>query len=160
MKTEPGYEPLANVLQEALDQSQLGKGRERHANDKPFLEQPIMTEGRNLGPAGLAFQARKKIREALNCPDDERAIRDLLGAVNYTAAMVLLRREGQEKYLRENAAGREYALPPGERASVRCHHEETVNIDPTISNGYTQRCLICGAFLRHQGPVPNKPWLY
>lgn len=88
-----GYEPLAVILQEALDQAQSGKGKRCHANGKPFLQQPIMVGGRECGPGGLAFQARKKILEALNCTDDARAIADLLGAINYTAAMVLLRRE-------------------------------------------------------------------
>ena len=89
----PGYQPLANVLQAALDQAQAGKGNQRHANGKPFLEQPIITDGRACGLAGPAFQARKKILEALNCPDEERAVQDLLGAIVYTAAMVILKRE-------------------------------------------------------------------
>lgn len=93
MKTEPGYEPLAQVLVEALDQAQHGKGKKCHANGKPFLEQPIMTGGRECGAGGLAFQARKKILEAMNCTDDTRAIGDYLGAINYVAALVLLRRE-------------------------------------------------------------------
>lgn len=95
MKTEPGYEPVAGVLQEALDQAQHGKGRQRHANNKPFMEQPIMEEARNSGPGFLSGQVRKKILEAKNCPDDERAIADLLGAIVYTVAMVLERRERQ-----------------------------------------------------------------
>ena len=41
----PGYEPLARILQAALDQAQCGKGKRLHANDSPFLEQPIITEG-------------------------------------------------------------------------------------------------------------------
>lgn len=88
-----GYEPLADVLQEALDQAQRGKGAKCHANDKPFLEQPIMVEGRTVGPGFLAGQVRKKVLEAMNCSDDDRAIEDLLGAINYTAALILLRRE-------------------------------------------------------------------
>ncbi len=88
-----GYDPLASVLVEALDQAQRGKGKKCHANGLPFLQQPISAGGRECGPGGLAFQARKKILEALNCEDDERAITDLLGAMNYAAAMVLLRRE-------------------------------------------------------------------
>ena len=45
------------------------------------------------GPGGLAFQARKKILEALNCTDLDRAVEDLLGAINYTAAMIIVKRE-------------------------------------------------------------------
>ncbi len=93
----PGYQPLANVLQAALDQAQAGKGNQRHANGKPFLEQPIITDGRACGLAGPAFQARKKILEALNCPDEERAVQDLLGAIVYTAAMVILKEEEWQK---------------------------------------------------------------
>ena len=93
----PGYQPLANVLQDALDQAQAGKGNQRHANGKPFLEQPIITDGRACGLAGPAFQARKKILEALNCPDEERAVQDLLGAIVYTAAMVILKEEERQK---------------------------------------------------------------
>lgn len=93
----PGYEQLANVLQDALDQAQAGKGSQRHANGKPFLEQPIITDGRACGLAGPAFQARKKILEALRCPDEERAVQDLLGAIVYTAAMVILKEEGRQK---------------------------------------------------------------
>lgn len=89
----PGYEPLAAVLQEALDQAQHGKGARCHANGKPFLEQPIMTGARECGEGGLTFQARKKILEAQNCADDARAITDMLGAINYVAAQVILRRE-------------------------------------------------------------------
>ena len=94
----PGYQPLANVLQAALDQAQAGKGNQRHANGKPFLEQPIITDGRACGLAGPAFQARKKILEALNCPYEERAVQDLLGAIVYTAAMVILKEEERQKW--------------------------------------------------------------
>ena len=93
----PGYQPLANVLQAALDQAQAGKGSQRHANGKPFLEQPIITDGRACGLAGPAFQARKKILEALNCPDEDRAVQNLLGAIVYTAAMVILKEEEWQK---------------------------------------------------------------
>ena len=98
----PGYQPLANVLQAALDQAQAGKGNQRHANGKPFLEQPIITDGRACGLAGPAFQARKKILEALNCPYEERAVQDLLGAIVYTAAMVILKEEERQKWNETN----------------------------------------------------------
>jgi hypothetical protein len=93
MNIEPGYEPLAEVLQEALNQSQLGKGKVCHANGLPFLQQPIMQGARESGEGGLVFQSRKKILEAYNCKDDDRAITDMLGAINYIAAQVILRRE-------------------------------------------------------------------
>jgi hypothetical protein len=42
MIVEQGYEPLYGTLCCALNQAQSGKGKERHANDEPFLKQPIM----------------------------------------------------------------------------------------------------------------------
>lgn len=93
MKVEQGYEPLAEVLQEALDQAQKGKGAICHANGLRFIDQPIMQGAREAGEGGLVFQSRKKILEAMNCKDDDRAITDLLGAINYIVAQVLLRRE-------------------------------------------------------------------
>jgi hypothetical protein len=90
-----GYHPLFGVLIDALDQAQHGKGRERHANNLPFLEQPIMVEARSVGLGFPAGQARKKILEAVRCAGQEpnRAIADLLGAINYTAATILAIRE-------------------------------------------------------------------
>ena len=103
MRVEPGYEPLAEVLQQALDQSQIGKGKECHANGLPFLDQPIVTEGRVVGPGFHVGQARKKVLEAMNCEDDDRAICDYLGAIVYIAALVILRRE--RKLSREKEPG-------------------------------------------------------
>lgn len=97
MEVKPGYEPLAAVLQEALTQAQTGKGAICHANGLPFIQQPILCGAREAGEGGLVFQSRKKILEAKNCKDDDRAIRDLLGAINYVAAQVILRRELAEK---------------------------------------------------------------
>jgi len=86
-----GYLPLSGVLVQALDQAQYGKGRDRHANGLPFLQQPIMIETRSVGLGFPAGQARKKILEAINCCEShpDRAIADLLGAINYTAAAIL-----------------------------------------------------------------------
>ena len=86
-----GYDSLSDVLTAAINQAAYGKGLERHADKRPFHEQPIMRETEAVGlghPAGLA---RKKILEAVRCCHDhpERAIADLLGAINYTAALVI-----------------------------------------------------------------------
>ena len=93
MNVEKGYEPLAEVLQEALHQAQRGKGAICHANGLRFIDQPVMQGARDSGEGGLTFQSRKKILEAQNCKDDKRAIEDMLGAINYVAAQVLYRRE-------------------------------------------------------------------
>lgn len=99
-QSEPvaGYESLAAVLNEALDQASHGKGKERHANGRDFLDQPIMEIGRMVGVGYQTGQAMKKTQEAvgmLNRDQRDRAIAELLGAINYLAAAVILIREGE-----------------------------------------------------------------
>lgn len=96
MKTEPGYEPLASILQEALDQAQTGKGKERHATDEPFAQQEICNGARLCGLGAMAFQVRKKILEAVRLIERngvEAGAPDILGAINYAAAMLIVARE-------------------------------------------------------------------
>ena len=91
---QPGYEPLAKVLQAALDQSALGKGRDRHATTgKPFTSQPICEIGRMVGIGYNVGQAMKKGQEAMRLPT-ERAQAELLGAIVYMASAYLLLGEG------------------------------------------------------------------
>ncbi|NJL06844.1 MAG: hypothetical protein HC900_00210 [Methylacidiphilales bacterium] len=90
------YGPLADVLMAAAAQAAIGKGRERHANGRAFLDQPIMENGRTFGLGFPIGQAAKKSREAFDMArrgEHDRAERELLGAVNYLAAAVLLIRE-------------------------------------------------------------------
>lgn len=88
-----GYYPLFRVLTDALDQSQRGNGKDRHARGaEPFRRQPILEITRMVGAGGPAFQAMKKIQEALGMVDRgerEAAIRELHGAIVYTAATVI-----------------------------------------------------------------------
>lgn len=87
---EPGYERLAEVLEEAFAQAAHGKGAERHAGGQPFHEQPMQQISELLGNVdGMAFQAIKKIREARGLPTVEAQVRELLGAINYVAGMVV-----------------------------------------------------------------------
>lgn len=93
-----GYGPLARVLEDAYEQSAAGKGKERHANGRPFLKQPIMEIGRMLSSTcdGQLYQAIKKAQEASGMiarEDFEAAERELLGGIVYLAAAVLLVRE-------------------------------------------------------------------
>lgn len=88
-----GYEPLAIVFDEALYQAQSGKGKERHANDRQFMDQPIMEIGRMVGPGFAIGQAIKKGQEAIRLSAISAQERELLGAINYLAAAILLIRE-------------------------------------------------------------------
>ncbi len=85
----PGYESLAAVLQKAHDQAAIGKGKERHANGLPFENQPMSVINRQLGSIhGFIYQAQKKSLEATRL-QKERAVAELLGAINYLAGAVI-----------------------------------------------------------------------
>jgi len=94
------YKGLFNVLMDAYLQASVGKGKERHAEDKPFEDQDICREARDIGLAGPIFQARKKCKEALRLVElgrPDQAVTDLLGAINYIAATVIVIREQRPK---------------------------------------------------------------
>jgi len=95
--TDPKYAPLAYVLHEAYDQAAKGKGHERHADGKAFVDQPIFEIARMLhGIDGQTFQIMKKAQEAARMVRNgqhDAAVRELLGAINYAAAAVLHIRE-------------------------------------------------------------------
>lgn len=96
LEVKPGYEPLYKTLQEAAFQASRGKGSERHAGGKAFIDQPIFTIAREHGLAFLTGQAAKKLGEAhtlLSIFGEERAIAELYGAIVYTAAAALLLKE-------------------------------------------------------------------
>lgn len=93
---DPSYAPLIEVLKAAHEQAARGKGKERHDNGKSFDRQPIMEIGRMVGPGFAAGQAMKKAQEAagmLERRDYRAAEAELLGAINYLAACVMLVRE-------------------------------------------------------------------
>ena len=94
--TDP-YAPLWRVLEAAYDQAANGKGKERHANDKAFTAQPIMEIARMVGPGYQLGQAMKKAQEAggmIQRGHTHAAKAELLGAINYLAACVLLIEDG------------------------------------------------------------------
>lgn len=81
-----GYDILQAALGAAYDQAARGKGKERHANDLPFGEQPICTLNRMQGtPHGATYQVMKKVQESSRLPVP-RARHELLGAIVYAAA--------------------------------------------------------------------------
>lgn len=81
------YQELFHVLDEAYDQAARGKGKERHASEENFEEQPIMWIEKHFKSFQLG-QAVKKLHESQGLPVD-RAVRELLGAINYIAARVI-----------------------------------------------------------------------
>lgn len=89
-KDRNDYLPLLRTFLGALEQAAYGKGRERHANDLPFIEQPILTMAHMLdSDAGLAQQVIKKTIEARTLPTKAARISELRGTLVYAAAMIL-----------------------------------------------------------------------
>lgn len=92
--SDPDYAALAKVLDAAYEQAAYGKGRERHARGNPFEEQHMQTISRLLqSERGMAFQAIKKLTEGLDLQTHEQRERELLGAINYIAGIVVYWRE-------------------------------------------------------------------
>ncbi|WP_421930026.1 hypothetical protein [Nitratireductor rhodophyticola] len=94
----PDYATLAEILQAAHNRASAGKGRERHAHGKPFLQQPIMEIARMLpsGIDGHAYQIMKKAQEAAHMSrrgQREAAMKELMDITVYASAAVLMLRE-------------------------------------------------------------------
>lgn len=88
-----GYDKLREVLRRAVEQAAVGKGKERHAHGEPFHEQKIVKLTEWTGGTGFAVgQACKKALESTRLPRD-RAVAELLGAINYLAAAVIVLEE-------------------------------------------------------------------
>lgn len=88
------YASLRRVLAEAVTQASNGKGMERHAAPgEPFHQQQIVKLGVWLDSDHYQVgQAVKKALESQRLPRDA-ARRELLGAINYLAAAVLVLEE-------------------------------------------------------------------
>lgn len=86
--TPANYLSLQAVLDEAFNQAAYGKGAQRHAQSKPFEEQPMQ---KLIELYGIGFglgQAGKKMQEAQRM-EVEPAVRELLGAINYIAGTII-----------------------------------------------------------------------
>ena len=68
-------------------QSSGGKGVNRHANDRAWEDQPILTIQRAVGTGFAIGQAMKKVQEAERMPVD-RALEELKGAIVYLAGFI------------------------------------------------------------------------
>lgn len=91
------YLPLLNVLLEAHAQAASGKGAERHANGRPFVDQPIFQINRAIGSAhGAIYQVAKKAEESAKM-QPEKACAELMGSIVYAAASIILIREFASK---------------------------------------------------------------
>lgn len=88
-----GYDSLRKVFEMAVKQASEGKGAERHSDGQPFEDQTILQTTRAHGLGFATGQAEKKLRESHKLRPMEhgrqRAIAELLGAINYTAAAVI-----------------------------------------------------------------------
>lgn len=89
------YHSLATTLLGAFEQAAMGKGKERHANDLPFVDQKILRLPAQQGhPGGLIYQVAKKALESERMAPDAR-IRELNGVIVYASAAIIFT-EGQQ----------------------------------------------------------------
>lgn len=86
--TPANYISLQAVLDNAFNQAAFGKGAERHAQSKPFEEQPMQKLIELYGTGFALGQAGKKMQESQRM-EVEAAVRELLGAINYIAGVVI-----------------------------------------------------------------------
>jgi hypothetical protein len=95
-KVSTDYAKLKDVLDHAYNQAARGKGKARHANDKPFDRQPILEIGRMVGTGYATGQIMKKAQEAHGMVargEHEAAVAELLGVIVYAASAVVLVKE-------------------------------------------------------------------
>jgi len=87
--------PLYDVFVSALSRAVHGKGMQRHGNaGTPFTNQPICTITRQVGLGFPLGQAAKKIYESGRLVEIEAATCELLDAINYLAAAIIIMKEG------------------------------------------------------------------
>ncbi len=131
MPVVPGYEKLHEIFAQAVadvngerrvslalslayQQSAGGKGAERHANEKPWLKQPILDIQRLTGWAFAVGQAMKKTQEASRM-DPKHAAHELLGACVYLAGAHAFSEEIQDvgiAHLNDHAQARDMSEKP------------------------------------------------
>ena len=94
-----GYRTLRIILDAAFNHAATGKGKERHARDLPFDEQPMLATTRVVGPGFPLGQAIKKSQEAAGMIERgelDAAEAECLGAINYLAGAVVWMREQRQ----------------------------------------------------------------
>ena len=90
------YIELRRVLEMAYDQAAKGKGYERHSFEEPFEDQKICEITRRVGMGYPLGQAIKKCIESERLTTRE-GVDELLGAINYIAAAVIVMQESECK---------------------------------------------------------------
>lgn len=98
-RNESNYTTLRTILDAAFDHAATGKGKERHARDLPFDEQPMLETTRLVGAGFPLGQAIKKAGEAAGMIERgqyDAAEAECLGAINYLAGAVAWMREVSE----------------------------------------------------------------
>lgn len=88
------YKSLSDVLDRAYAQAATGKGHERHGGGKPFDKQPMQDLMQLYGVGFALGQAAKKAQESQRM-DNDAAVRELLGAINYLAGAVIFLESGE-----------------------------------------------------------------
>ena len=91
------YIELQRIMTLAYQQAASGKGKQRHAfgpvGFRPWHEQPILVNARQVGPGGPALQVMKKMQEATGMAGNGNyagARAEALGAMVYAAAFFKL----------------------------------------------------------------------
>ena len=121
-----GYESLCEVLGEAVEQASKGKGKERHASEGEAYENQIICEvARRVGLGYPLGQAVKKIYESQRI-GGERGVAELLGALNYVAAAVIVMKE---------KAGERSAPKDGDELVVLWKHKPEPEPEPKFKPG-------------------------
>lgn len=91
------YIELQRIMTLAYQQAASGKGKQRHAfgpvGFRPWHDQPILVNARQVGPGGPALQVMKKMQEATGMAGNGNyagARAEALGAMVYAAAFFKL----------------------------------------------------------------------
>jgi hypothetical protein len=82
--------PLYPVFMAAINQAMYGKGQRHGGNTIPFMEQPWHHYGKLHGRGFLTGQAAKKLEEAASTKVGTNFVNEVLGAMVYAGAAVLL----------------------------------------------------------------------
>jgi hypothetical protein len=94
LEIDKNYSSLVEILFLALEHAAVTKGKERHANGLPFEKQKICRINRDVGLGFGLGQAIKKIEESVKLSPD-RAILELIGAINYLCGVTIVLKEIQ-----------------------------------------------------------------